>query len=191
MKNKRNNISSSIGGLIVLIVILIYFSIKNNVNYFNEIKVYLPMLIVLIILYILFTISEINKRKRYLNSGIYDIDNMSGIEFEEFLKYYFIENGYKVTETSKSHDFGADLILKRNNYTIVVQAKRYKGKVGIKAVQEVIGAISYYGANKGMVITNSFYTRSAIELARASNIVLWDRENLINELLKKKNILKN
>ena len=91
---------------------------------------------------------------------------MSGEEFEELLKYHFQEQGYKAQLTPKSHDYGADLVLK-NGYgeTIVVQAKRYGSSVGIKAIQEVIGARSYYNAQRAIVFTNNYFSNSAEQLA--------------------------
>jgi restriction system protein len=51
-------------------------------------------------------------------------------------------------------------------------------KVTNSAVQEVLGAIAYYGADKGIVVTNSFFTSSAKELANVNNITLWDRRRV-------------
>lgn len=62
-----------------------------------------------------------------------------------------------------------------------MQCKRYKGKVGISAVQEVLGAKGYYKADKAMVITNSYFTPNAIKLANANDVELWDRNDLINK----------
>lgn len=118
------------------------------------------------------------KKKRYLNSTIYKIDKMTGIEFEELLKCHFENLGYRAKETAKTNDYGADLIIKKDNEKILVQAKRYKNKVGIKSVQEIVGALGYYKAEKGIVITNSYFTKNAINLAKANNIKLWDRDML-------------
>lgn len=119
------------------------------------------------------------KTVKYLNSSLYMIDNMKGEEFEECLKAHFRKIGYIVKLTPKSHDYGADLLLKdnKNNYC-VVQSKRYKGSVGIKSVQEVIGAREFYGGIRAIVITNSRFTKSAYDLARASGVELWDRDKL-------------
>lgn len=104
---------------------------------------------------------------------------MTGEEFENCLKYNFEALGYKADTTAKSHDYGADLILRGARKKIVVQVKRYSGKVGIKSVQEVIGAMAYYKAQKGYVVTNNYFTKSAKELAARSNVELWDRNTII------------
>jgi restriction system protein len=53
-----------------------------------------------------------------------------------------------------------------------IQVKRSIGPVGISAVQEVIGGIYYYDCDTAMVITNAFYTPSAIELAKKAKVEL-------------------
>lgn len=60
----------------------------------------------------------------------------------------------------------------------IVQAKCYQGNVTNKAVQEVVAAITHYKASKGMVVTNSSFTQSAIELALSNNVELVDRHKL-------------
>lgn len=102
----------------------------------------------------------------------------TGIEFEEYLKHVFEQIGYIVQLTKITGDQGADLIITKNNVKTVVQAKFYSKPVGNKAVQEVVSAIKYYNADKGMVVTNNCYTKSASELADANDIILWDGDIL-------------
>lgn len=107
---------------------------------------------------------------------------MDGVTFEYFLFFVFQKLGYKVSTTSKSHDYGADLILKKDGVVFVCQAKRKRDKVGIHAVQEVLGARYYYKADKAFVMTNSFYTKSAVNLASSADVILYDRKDLIAKL---------
>ena len=55
-------------------------------------------------------------------------------------------------------------------------------KVTNSAVQEVVASLAYYTRNKGIVVTNSFFTQSAKELAKVNNVELWDRNDVINFL---------
>ncbi|HEX2938367.1 MAG TPA: restriction endonuclease [Ruminiclostridium sp.] len=119
------------------------------------------------------------KLRKYLNSGINTVDKMTGEEFEDFLICHFKKLGYKGELTSKSHDYGADLILKKDGDKIVLQAKRYSGKVGIAAVQQIASAKSYYKADRAIVATNSYFTPYAENLAKSSGVELWDRNKLI------------
>lgn len=130
-----------------------------------------------------------NKRsgKKYLRYGFAKLNNLTGEEFEELLKAYFKKNGYKVDLTPKSGDYGADLIVRKNGEKIIIQAKRYKGSVGISAVQEVIGAKEYYKGDKALVITNSYFTPAAKELAGKTRVKLWDGK-VVAEMIEKKKL---
>lgn len=107
---------------------------------------------------------------------------VTGREFEEFLETLYKELGYIVTLTPESNDQGADLVIEKNNIKTVVQAKFYSNSVGNSSVQQVVGAIKYYNADQGMVVTNSVFTRSARELAKANGIKLVSGEALENIL---------
>ena len=130
---------------------------------------------------------EEEEEKRLLDSGILEVDEMTGKEFEKFLALNFINFGYSVTLTQDSQDYGADLILYKDGSKTVVQAKRSKNQVGIKAVQEVAGAVRHYNGNKGIVITNNRFTENAYNLAESNEVELWDRKILIEFILRAKN----
>ncbi len=133
------------------------------------------------------TLKEQEQRKRLSDSGILEVDRMTGKEFETFLDVHFINLGYSVTLTQDSQDYGADLILYKDGSKTVVQAKRSKNTVGIKAVQEVAGAVRHYNGNKGRVITNNRFTENACNLAKSNDVELWDRKKLIEFILTAKN----
>lgn len=120
------------------------------------------------------------KIKQIIATEMYEIDNMSGKEFEKLLLILFEIMGYPVEATPGSQDYGADLILYKNGLKIVVQAKRYKSHVGVKAIQEIVASVKYYKADKAMVITNSRYTENAYILARCNSVELWDRVKLMD-----------
>lgn len=113
---------------------------------------------------------------------IKDIDIMEGFTFEHFLEQLFTNMGYQATVTKATGDQGADLVISRYNKKTVVQAKCYSDVVGNKSVQEVVGSKSFYGCESAMVITNNYFTPSAVELAKINNVKLVDRDALI-ELL--------
>ncbi|MEG4942841.1 restriction endonuclease [Microcoleus sp. F4-D5] len=136
---------------------------------------------------VLDTVKEQEEKKRLLDSGIREVDEMTGKEFEKFLEVHFINFDYSVTLTQDSQDYGADLILYKHGEKTVVQAKRSKNPVGIKAVQEVAGAVRHYQGNKGIVITNNRFTENACKLAKSNEVELWDRTKLIEFILTAKN----
>lgn len=126
-------------------------------------------------------------KKRMQQSGIADVDEMTGNEFEEYIGWLFTAQGYNVSFTPTTGDYGADLILKKDKEIVVVQAKRYKQTVGIKAVQEVIPALMMYKATAAWVITNSTYTKQALALAKSNDVRMIDRDELIQISLNLRN----
>ena len=109
---------------------------------------------------------------------------MEGTEFELFLKKLFENMGYSVELTPTTNDMGADLILSKSGERICVQAKNWGANVGNSAIQEVVGSLKYYKAQRGMVISSSEFTNQAITLAHHNHIELWNRDKL-NEMLTK------
>lgn len=112
---------------------------------------------------------------------IEDVDKMSGHEFEHYLAPVFRSQGYHVEVTNPSGDFGGDLLLRKRKEKAVVQAKRYgeDKKVGVDAINEVVGAAGYYNATKKIVITNRYFTDAAKISAKRNGVTLLDRDDLI------------
>ncbi len=138
-------------------------------------------------------ISEIEryKSKNYLDNIINgttskttlsDIDIMSGIEFETFISKLFKKLGFETEITKASGDQGIDVLATKNDTIIAIQTKCYNGVVGNHAIMEAVGGMKFYNANKCMVITNSTFTKSAKDLAKANNVELWDRQILKEKL---------
>lgn len=125
-------------------------------------------------------------QRRYLLNSVElkQIDQMKGNEFEEYLTVLFQELGYAAKKTKQSGDFGVDVLLKKDGRTIAIQAKRYRQKVSLQAVQEVVAGKYYYKADEAWVVTNSLFTDAARELAIPNKVQLIGRYELI-ELMKK------
>jgi restriction system protein len=106
------------------------------------------------------------------------LDQMDGLQFEQYLAGLLRERGHDAQVTRGSGDFGADIILSRNSRRIAVQAKRWRDTVGVGAVQEVIAAKEYYQCHATWVIATARYTLQAKDLAAKANVTLVDRDLL-------------
>ncbi len=93
----------------------------------------------------------------------------------------FIDLGYEVQQTNYSGDFGADLIVEKDDQKIAVQIKRYSEttKVGVQDINQVIGARNYYQCNKAIIATTSTFSMQGIKLAEETSVELWDWDQLI------------
>ena len=122
-----------------------------------------------------------NYQNQYKYS-ISEIDNMDGYKFEHFVAEIFNKLGYKTEPTKLSGDQGVDVIAKKGDKIIAIQAKHYNQAVGNHAIMEVVAGAKIYNATLCYVVTNNYFTKSAKELANAHNVILWDRDKLIEKL---------
>jgi HJR/Mrr/RecB family endonuclease len=107
-----------------------------------------------------------------------DWRSLRGVPFEDFLANVFDELGYVVTKTKTTGDQGVDLILIGKGRKIAVQAKGYTEAVGNKSVQEVFAGMTYYKCDACVTVTNSTFTKGAIDLAGSVNCRLIDSSKI-------------
>lgn len=111
--------------------------------------------------------------------------NLSPFQFEKLVQL-LLDDYYKEAQlTKKGGDFGGDVICyDHEENKIVVQCKRYKkgNNVGNKYIDNVISSKIYYEADKGLIVTTSSFTKSAVEIANKADIELWDWSKLVEVL---------
>lgn len=170
-------------GVLLLMAMFLFIFVPQTRQLFSQIW-YIYTFGAAVLLFLV--ANKVYKQYRLSKAGIDEVDKMSGQDFENFLCSLFSKLGYKVQHTGHTGDLGSDLIIEMGGARIAVQAKRYQENVGPDAVREVNTVIKPRNCTSGWVVTNSHFTEEAKELARANNIILWDREELINNILKSK-----
>ena len=132
----------------------------------------------------------INKKEEELTRGSIEkeaqkFSMLSGEDFEKLLYRLFSAMGYKVQLVGKRGDQGGDLIAIKDDERLLIQAKCYNDwYTGNKAIQEVVAAMKYYDCNKAIVVTTSYFTSEAIDLAKVNNVSLIPKNQLQEWLLK-------
>ena len=121
--------------------------------------------------------------KDLLNTNIQEqlieVDNLDGLQFEKYIGELLKKIGFKkVIVTKGSGDFGADIVAEKENDKYAFQCKRFETAIGPKPIGEVLRGMNKYKCNKGVVVTNNYFTKQAIQEASVSNIELWDRDKL-------------
>lgn len=111
-------------------------------------------------------------QQRYGSLHVNELKKLSGTEFEDYLAELFKSHGYQVEMTPSTGDYGADLILYKDQQRVAVQAKCYTGSVGVAAVQEALSGMAYYRCHSAWVVTTGNYTTNAVELATKSKVRL-------------------
>ena len=121
----------------------------------------------------------------YYNYNMSAVDEMDGHEFEHFCADLLQKNGFSnVRVTPGSGDQGVDVIASKDGIKYAIQCKNYASALSNTPVQEVTAGKQFYGCHVGVVMTNSTFTPGAIQLATATNVLLWDRSKL-HELIEK------
>jgi len=174
-------------GLVLLLIIEFISELSENpvlnmiITLLTPIILLLPIGLGLHWLYKVCKFLLLNIRPSNFVEPIEDVDKMNGYEFEIYLAPIFRSYGYHVEVTKKSGDFGADLILRKSKEKTVVQAKCYAEdkKIGVDAVNEVVGSAGYHNAIKKIVITNRYFTNSAMITAKRNGVTLLNRDDLI------------
>ena len=111
------------------------------------------------------------------------LDTLSGSDFEKLLERLYTARGYQVQMIGGTGDQGGDLIANKTGERILIQAKRYKGSVGNEAVQQAAAARPFYDCATSVVVTSGYFTREAIDLAKATNVLLIGKADLQKFLL--------
>lgn len=116
----------------------------------------------------------IRQYKRSRRAG--EIDEMEGHDFEYFCAELLEKSGFiDVEVTRASGDYGVDILAEKEGVTYAIQCKRYAAPVGVEAVQQVYAGRDYYDRMVGAVMTNQYFTASAVDAAKRLKILLWDR----------------
>jgi HJR/Mrr/RecB family endonuclease len=110
-----------------------------------------------------------------------EINKMSGVDFESFVRDYLTDKGAVCEMTPASGDYGADIIAKVEGRRIAIQCKRYSANVGYSAVQEVVAGKAYYKCDEAWVVTNASFTQQAIQGAKKMDVKLHNIFELMNK----------
>lgn len=117
------------------------------------------------------------------NETIEEIDNLNGIEFEEYMGKLLTKLNYKKVKVTKaSNDYGIDVLCEKDGVKYAIQCKNYQSPLGNKCVQEAYSGKQYYNCHIGIVATNSTFTSNAKKLAEKNGVLLWDR-NILKKMI--------
>lgn len=109
-------------------------------------------------------------------------DRMDGHEFEAYCAKLLRKNGFRNVEVTRgSGDQGIDILACKNRKKYGIQCKCYSYYLGNKAVQEAYAGMKFYECDVAAVLTNQYFTNSAIALAEKTEVLLWNR-SVLNEL---------
>ena len=156
---------------------LIFLAIVLTITYWQYAKYVLALIVVL---YVARLIARIYRfvRRIITNLRFSGVDTMDGIAFEKYVANLLEQQGYSNISLTEQYDYGVDIIATRDGICWGIQVKRYSGLVKAEAVRQVVTGLRVYGCDRAMVITNSVFSRVAVQLADSNDCVLVDRSGL-------------
>jgi HJR/Mrr/RecB family endonuclease len=179
MSRGRKRKQDPLISLVILVAALVALSFADNPNFAtNETSLLVIPLVIGVFLGLLaigFIYLQGSKKRRALRAlDMAAINGMSGIEFEHYVGALLEFNGYKITYTKTSGDYGIDIVARKSGIATAIQVKRYHNAVGEAAVQQSVAGMLHYKCSQSMVITNSTFTRYAHNLAQSNHCALID-----------------
>ncbi len=184
-KNRYNPINDDSIALIIGILIIAFIWPYRHyllIVYKSPLALIIISSIVVAIL-LLGIVHRLVKRSRNIILDPSKWDRMDGLEFENQIKEWLVRCGYGPVKKTEYFDQGVDLIAAKKGSVIGVQVKRSAKPVGVSAIRAAVTGLKSYGCNQAMVVTNSTFTRSAINLAELNNCQLIDGQALKSKKL--------
>jgi restriction system protein len=124
------------------------------------------------------------KWKRFLLSratSLTALRQMGWPDFELVVGEAFRSQGYSVTERGgRQADGGIDLKLVRGSERVIVQCKHWLNRpVPVQRLRELLGVVTAEGADSGILVATSGFTRDALNFAAGKPLQLIDGKALV------------
>lgn len=148
-----------------------------------SILVVLIILAVIIFFLIVGHLEAAERERRLRALRLADVDNLAGIDFEHYVCRLLVHRGFTASVTRSSGDLGVDIVARRNFQKYAIQVKRHRKGVSRRAVSDAVAGKQHYGCDRAMVITNSYFTKGAKELAKSTYCELVNRDLLAEWIL--------
>jgi len=109
------------------------------------------------------------------------IRQMAWPDFELLVGEAYRQQGYSVTERGgRQADGGIDLELVRGSERVIVQCKHWLNRqVPVQRVRELLGVVTAEGADRGVLVATTGFTRDAIAFAAGKPLELIDGDALM------------
>jgi restriction system protein len=132
------------------------------------------------------TYSEVEEWRKIDEAQQNDFLEWHPRDFEKFIADLFRRMGYQADLTPYSRDYGADIVLEKDNRRLIVQIKKYSPDhlVEYEEVKNTLGALPHFRADKAIFLATSDFTDEARALEKSCLIELWNR-NMLEELIDK------
>ena len=127
-------------------------------------------------------LKTLNKDKNIATMDWEDFEHL----VRELFERLFAQHGAEVKVTQAGRDLGVDAVIfdptPIKGGKTVIQAKRYVNVVDVSAVRDLFGTVMNEGANKGILVTTSYYGPESYEFAKDKPLELINGQQLLGLL---------
>jgi len=116
--------------------------------------------------------------KGFESSQLNFFNDMDPRAYERLVAEALADLGWHTQLTGQTGDQGVDVIASMRGKRVVIQCKRYSTAVGNAAVQQVFAGRAHEGAHFAVVVGSAGFTRSAVELAQSTGVILMHHDDL-------------
>ncbi len=177
-RRRNNDTLDAVIGLVVLCIIVWVWQLWQE---HGQIIMYYAGVVVVAVLIGVSGLAIWNYRREQRKLRALDIvaiGTMDPLAFEVYIAKLLKHRGFRNVRLTERFDYGVDVIAEKDGVRWGVQVKRYNNMVKAEAVRQVVTALIRYKCDRGMVVTNSTFSRPARELAADNRCVLIGRDEL-------------
>ena len=103
---------------------------------------------------------------------------MNPDQFEQIIALNYKAKGYECNVRGGSYDYGVDIIAKKSNISIAIQAKMYdKREVNYEAIMYLYAGVKLLNCSEGLLITTGIVRKNAKEVAKKLELKLLKNGN--------------
>jgi restriction system protein len=175
--SKKRKQNSELAELVQDGLILLVFGLVSKTPWLKSLSI---LLIIVGVIFVVYRIALYFRIKRPLD--IFGVDEMSGADFERLVEKLLKVQGYEVNRIGGYEDYGVDLIASRGGRKHAIQVKRWKRPVGMDAIRAAVAGMAFHNCDRAVVITSSYFSWRAKNLAKANNCKLIDRNLLAQQV---------
>lgn len=104
---------------------------------------------------------------------------LDGWAFEKEVAKVFRLDGYEANVTRGSNDGGIDVNLYKNGQHTIVQCKNHRSAIGPAPIRDLFGVLKSVGAARAIIVSQTAYTKGAVDFASKHGIELMTIDDLI------------
>jgi HJR/Mrr/RecB family endonuclease len=136
------------------------------------------------IMFLAITVATVSRDRNLIAEAhsLADLRALSWTHFEEFVAGLFRARRWRVVQTQREGDGGADLIVAKKRETAYVQCKQWRGQVSVETVRAFYGAMAANRTKQGYFVTTGEFTPEAERFAQSVGVQLIGGSALVRHL---------